>query len=107
MELGDRRRDAVRTLLLSFTVYLLPWDQLAFWAVTVGTNIVVVGTGRGAVLRQTLIAGAEIGEATLVRFYLLHIIALPLAVAVLFGLSHVARAQGRRAGPRGRRGRRG
>jgi hypothetical protein len=39
----------------------------------------------GAVLRQTLIGGREIGEATLVRFYLLHIIALPLAVAVLFG----------------------
>ena len=73
------------TLLLSFTGYLLPWDQLAFWAVTVGTNIVSSAPVAGAVLRQTLIGGREIGEATLVRFYLLHIIALPLAVAVLFG----------------------
>jgi quinol-cytochrome oxidoreductase complex cytochrome b subunit len=73
------------TLLLSFTGYLLPWDQLAFWAVTVGTNIVSSAPVAGTILRQTLIGGREIGEATLVRFYLLHIIALPLAVAVLFG----------------------
>ncbi|MGE5198218.1 MAG: cytochrome b [Rhodospirillaceae bacterium] len=73
------------TLLLSFTGYLLPWDQLAYWAVTVGTNIVSSAPVAGAVLRQALIGGREIGEATLVRFYLLHVIALPLAVAVLFG----------------------
>jgi len=73
------------TLLLSFTGYLLPWDQLAFWAVTVGTSIVSSAPVAGTVLRETLIGGREIGEATLVRFYLLHIIALPLAVAVLFG----------------------
>jgi quinol-cytochrome oxidoreductase complex cytochrome b subunit len=73
------------TLLLSFTGYLLPWDQLAYWAVTVGTNIVSSAPVAGTILRKTLIGGREIGEATLVRFYLLHIIALPLAVAVLFG----------------------
>jgi cytochrome b-561 len=73
------------TLLLSFTGYLLPWDQLAYWAVTVGTSIVSSAPFAGAVMRQTLIGGREIGEATLVRFYLLHIIVLPLAVAVLFG----------------------
>ena len=73
------------TLLLSFTGYLLPWDQLAFWAVTVGTGIVSSAPVAGAVLRETLIGGREIGEATLVRFYLLHVIALPIAVAVLFG----------------------
>ena len=73
------------TLLLSFTGYLLPWDQLAYWAVTVGTNIVSSAPVAGAILRQLLIGGREIGEATLIRFYLLHIIALPLAVAVLFG----------------------
>ena len=40
VELGDRRRRCCSlTLFLSFTGYLLPWDQLAFWAVTVGTNI--------------------------------------------------------------------
>jgi quinol-cytochrome oxidoreductase complex cytochrome b subunit len=73
------------TLLLSFTGYLLPWDQLAFWAVTVGTNIVSSAPGAGSLLRQTLIGGRDIGEATLVRFYLLHIVALPIATAVLFG----------------------
>ncbi|HSP89498.1 MAG TPA: cytochrome bc complex cytochrome b subunit [Vicinamibacterales bacterium] len=73
------------TLLLSFTGYLLPWDQLAYWAVTVGTSIVSSAPAAGAILRETLIGGREIGEATLVRFYLLHIVVLPLAVAVLFG----------------------
>jgi quinol-cytochrome oxidoreductase complex cytochrome b subunit len=73
------------TLLLSFTGYLLPWDQLAFWAVTVGTSIVSSAPLAGTILRQTLIGGREIGEATLVRFYLLHIVVLPIAMAVLFG----------------------
>ena len=73
------------TLLLSFTGYLLPWDQLAYWAVTVGTGIVSSAPVAGAILRETLIGGREIGEATLIRFYLLHIVALPIAVAVLFG----------------------
>jgi quinol-cytochrome oxidoreductase complex cytochrome b subunit len=73
------------TLLLSFTGYLLPWDQLAYWAVTVGTSMVSSAPVVGAVLREALIGGREIGEPTLVRFYLLHIIALPLAVLVLFG----------------------
>jgi cytochrome b-561 len=73
------------TLLLSFTGYLLPWDQLAYWAVTVGTNIASSAPIAGAVLREVLIGGREIGEATLVRFYLLHVIALPVAMLVLFG----------------------
>jgi cytochrome b-561 len=72
------------TLLLSFTGYLLPWDQLAYWAVTVGTNIASSAPIAGAVLREVLIGGREIGEATLVRFYLLHVIALPVAMLVLF-----------------------
>jgi quinol-cytochrome oxidoreductase complex cytochrome b subunit len=73
------------TLLLSFTGYLLPWDQLAFWAVTVGTNIVSSAPVAGTVVREVLIGGREIGQATLIRFYLLHIVVLPIAVAVLFG----------------------
>ncbi len=73
------------TLLLSFTGYLLPWDQLAFWAVTVGTNIVSSAPLAGTVVREVLIGGREIGQPTLIRFYLLHIVVLPIAVAVLFG----------------------
>jgi quinol-cytochrome oxidoreductase complex cytochrome b subunit len=73
------------TLFLSFTGYLLPWDQLAFWAVTVGTNIAssvpVIGPG----MRELLIGGRAIEQATLIRFYVLHVIMLPLALGVLFG----------------------
>jgi quinol-cytochrome oxidoreductase complex cytochrome b subunit len=63
------------TLLLSFTGYLLPWDQLAVWAVTVGTNVVQAGP---------LLGG--IGEETLNRFYVLHCIGIPLLVLFLMGV---------------------
>jgi len=72
------------TLFLSFTGYLLPWDQLAFWAVTVGTNIAssipVIGPG----VRELLIGGRTIEQATLIRFYVLHVILLPGGLGVLF-----------------------
>jgi cytochrome b-561 len=73
------------TILLSFTGYLLPWDQLAFWAVTVSMNIVGSVPAVGGAVRDLLIGGREIGQAALMRFYLLHIVVLPIAVAVLFG----------------------
>ncbi len=72
------------TLFLSFTGYLLPWDQLAFWAVTVGTNIAKEAPLVGAGLRFVLLGGTEIGQSTLVRFYVLHVVVLPAAVLVLF-----------------------
>jgi len=72
------------TLLLSFTGYLLPWDQLAFWAVTVGTNIAREAPVVGASIRFLLLGGTEIGQATLLRFYVLHVFVLPTAVLVLF-----------------------
>jgi quinol-cytochrome oxidoreductase complex cytochrome b subunit len=71
------------TLLLSFTGYLLPWDQLAFWAVTVGTNIAREAPLVGSWLRFMLLGGNQIGQATLLRFYVLHVFALPLLVVVL------------------------
>jgi quinol-cytochrome oxidoreductase complex cytochrome b subunit len=73
------------TLFLSFTGYLLPWDQLAFWAVTVGTNIASAIPWVGPSVRELLIGGREIEQATLIRFYVLHIVVLPGAVAALFG----------------------
>jgi quinol-cytochrome oxidoreductase complex cytochrome b subunit len=73
------------TLFLSFTGYLLPWDQLAFWAVTVGTNIASAVPYVGASVRELLIGGREIGQATLIRFYVMHIVFLPGLLAVLFG----------------------
>lgn len=72
------------TLFLSFTGYLLPWDQLAFWAVTVGTNIAQEAPLVGRGIRFVLLGGTQIGQSALVRFYVLHVVVLPAAVLVLF-----------------------
>ncbi len=72
------------TLFLSFTGYLLPWDQLAYWAVTVGTNIASSIPYVGPQMRELMIGGREIEQATLIRFYVLHCIMLPGALGVLF-----------------------
>jgi quinol-cytochrome oxidoreductase complex cytochrome b subunit len=93
----------VFTLLLSFTGYLLPWDQLAIWAITVGSNMAratpgvgVEGPGAsllklngvslitsGSDAKFALLGGRSVGEMTLNRFYVLHCVAIPLAVALL------------------------
>jgi len=72
------------TLFLSFTGYLLPWDQLAYWAVTVGTNIASSVPFVGPRVRELLIGGRTIDQATLLRFYVLHVIFLPGGLAALF-----------------------
>ncbi len=77
------------TLLLSYTGYLLPWDQLSLWAVTIGASMAdaapppQVGEAVGLLLR----GGLEIGADGLLRFYLLHVFALPLGV-ILFLFVH-------------------
>ena len=96
----------VLTMLLSFTGYLLPWDQLAMWAVTVGTNMArgapfIGHEGPGATLltvgdvplihvgsdvRYALLAGTAVGPAALLRFYVLHCVALPVVAAVLIAV---------------------
>ncbi|OGU76321.1 MAG: cytochrome B6 [Ignavibacteria bacterium RBG_16_34_14] len=73
----------VSTLLLSYTGYLLPYDQLSYWAVTVGTNIVQYIPVAGKEIRFLLLGGNEIGEYTLVRFYVLHCVVLPLVMILL------------------------
>ena len=73
----------VLTLLLSFTGYLLPWDQLAFWAVTVGTSMADFVPFIGGEVRQVLLGGDQVGSQTLLRFYVLHVVVLP---ALLVGL---------------------
>ena len=80
------------TLALSFTGYLLPWDQLAFWAITVGTNIAAYAPVVGDRLKFLLLGGHVIGPMTLLRFYVLHCVFLPLAVAVLISV-HVWRVR--------------
>lgn len=72
------------TLFLSFTGYLLPWDQLAFWAITVGTNIAKNAPIVGEWIRFVLLGGHEIGQNALIRFYVLHCFFLPIAVLFLF-----------------------
>ncbi|MHC4550460.1 MAG: cytochrome b N-terminal domain-containing protein [Planctomycetota bacterium] len=71
------------TLLLSFTGYLLPWDQLAFWAITVGTNIANAIPLIGEEVRFFLLGGHEINQNTLIRFYVLHCVFLPLVLGGL------------------------
>ena len=96
----------VCTLLLSFTGYLLPWDQLSMWAVTVGSNMaaavplvghegpgqqILAGGGvdmitAGSDSRYVLLGARSVGEETLNRFYILHCVAIPLVSAVLIGI---------------------
>ncbi len=72
------------TLFLSFTGYLLPWDQLAYWAITVGTNIASAAPLVGEKTRFLLLGGNQIDQNTLLRFYVLHCVFLPLIVLLLF-----------------------
>jgi quinol-cytochrome oxidoreductase complex cytochrome b subunit len=74
------------TFLLSFTGYLLPWDQLAYWAITVGTTMAEAAPLVGPKVRFLLVGDIEIGQSTLIRFYTLHVIFLPLAAAVMMAV---------------------
>lgn len=74
----------ITTLLLSFTGYLLPWDQLAYWAITVGTNIASSAPLVGEAMRFFLLGGNTIDQNTLLRFYVLHVFFLPMIVLLLF-----------------------
>jgi quinol-cytochrome oxidoreductase complex cytochrome b subunit len=80
------------TLGASFTGYLLPWDQLSFWAITVGTNIASYAPGAGPLMREILLGGREVGQNALVRFYALHIALLPLLMALLVSV-HIWRVR--------------
>jgi cytochrome b-561 len=72
------------TLFLSFTGYLLPWDQLAYWAVTVGTNIARAAPLAGEGVRYVLLGGHQIEQNALLRFYVLHCFFLPVFLLGLF-----------------------
>jgi len=74
------------TLLLSYTGYLLPWDQLAFWAVTVGSNIAKAVPLMGDKIRFLMLGGHEVNANALLRFYVLHCVILPLAAVVLIAV---------------------
>ncbi len=74
------------TLLLSFTGYLLPWDQLALWAITVGSNMGGYSPVLGDQVRFALLGSAEISTATLLRFYVLHVLALPFIIVIFMAI---------------------
>jgi len=80
------------TLFLSYTGYLLPWDQLAFWAITVGTNIISAMPILGKRVRFLALGGNIVGENALLRFYVLHCVVLPL-IAIVFVAVHFWRVQ--------------
>jgi quinol-cytochrome oxidoreductase complex cytochrome b subunit len=80
------------TLGFSFTGYLLPWDQLSYWAVTVGTGLVTYVPLIGGLLRDLLIGGDQIGQATLQRFYALHVAVLPAALLLVL-MVHIWRVR--------------
>ena len=86
------------TILFSFSGYLLPWDQLAFWAVTIGSNIfastrevtdliaITPFFDPGGFARRLLLGGDSVGQDALIRFYLLHTVILPISTIVLVGV---------------------
>src|SRR5678816_611960 len=80
------------TLLLSFTGYLLPWDQLSYWAITVGTNIAGYVPLIGSHVRSLMLGGNEVADDTLLRFYVLHIYFLPALMVVIVAV-HIWRVR--------------
>jgi len=81
---------------LAFSGYLLPWDQLSYWAVTVGTGLFGALPGIGPWLVEILRGGSEIGADGLLRFYVLHVVLIPLVVLPLLAIHYyrVARLHG-------------
>jgi quinol-cytochrome oxidoreductase complex cytochrome b subunit len=74
------------TLLLSFTGYLLPWDQLALWAVTVGTNMMGYTPVFGSSVKYVLLGSKEISNDTLLRWYVLHVLLLPFVIVIFMAV---------------------
>jgi quinol-cytochrome oxidoreductase complex cytochrome b subunit len=86
------------TLLSNFSGYLLPWDQLAYWAVTIGSNIaasareltdllgITNAFDPGGFLKKLLIGGETVGQPALSRFFTLHVIFLPVSMLILLGI---------------------
>ena len=69
-----------------FTGYLLPWDQKAYWATVVGTNIAGTAPFVGDFLSTVLRGGQDLGAVTLTRFFATHVLLLPAVIIVLIGL---------------------
>ncbi len=74
------------TLFMSFTGYLLPWDQLAFWAITVGTSIAAYAPLIGKEIQFVLLGDATVGQEALLRFYVLHVAVLPSLLVLMIAI---------------------
>jgi quinol-cytochrome oxidoreductase complex cytochrome b subunit len=74
------------TLFMSFTGYLLPWDQLAFWAITVGTAIAGYVPVMGKDIQFLLMGGTSVGQEALLRFYVLHVALLPSVLMLMIAI---------------------
>ena len=75
----------ILTMTMSFTGYLLPFDQRSYWATIVGVNINGTGPLVGPYLSDFLRAGPDFGATTLSRFYAIHMLLVPGAIAALIG----------------------
>jgi quinol-cytochrome oxidoreductase complex cytochrome b subunit len=69
-----------------FTGYLLPWDQKAYWATTVGTEIAGVAPGLGPIILRIARGGEDLSALTLARFFGAHVWVLPAALLTLIGI---------------------
>ncbi len=76
----------------NFTGYLLPWDQLAYWAVTVGTSLLDYVPVLGPALSRLILGGPEVSGATLTNFYGLHVAIIPLTMFFLISF-HIWRVR--------------
>jgi quinol-cytochrome oxidoreductase complex cytochrome b subunit len=76
----------VLTMLMAFSGYLLPFDQRSFWATIVGVNLNGTGPLIGPYLADFLRAGPDFGATTLSRFYAIHMLLIPVAIAALIGI---------------------
>ncbi len=70
----------------AFTGYLLPWDQLSYWAITISTGMLAYVPGVGAGLQRIARGGADIGVDTLVLFYTIHTSIVPALLVVIMSL---------------------
>ena len=76
----------ISTLGMGFTGYLLPWNQRAYWATTVGTEIAGTVPGIGPFITSVLRGGSDLSAVTLTRFFAMHIWFLPALIGVLIGV---------------------
>jgi quinol-cytochrome oxidoreductase complex cytochrome b subunit len=103
--LGGRRQNWIfgvvilfLVMFMNFSGYLLPWDQLAFWAVTIGSNIAasfreltdILGITQvmdiGGFIKRLLLGDDQVGQSALSRFFMLHVVFLPVTLMVFTGL---------------------